>query len=215
VSVPYCRNLPGQDLRELVIIIANSDGDTEQDVLPGAEAPIIEATDAECNAYVGNVTAHITGATSGPTFTTEASGFRFELKEQQDPTGRYLFYNLVDSPPVTWHASGTTPGGCAASGEMNLDPADGTVGEGHVYGFLTIDLQENDYEGAIQGANQEDLLTISCPGFPPTQSSFPGHPILFLLDSYAKIDGPILEGEHVDSNSASVRTWTWRFEPAP
>lgn len=215
VSVPHCRDLPGQDIQELVIIISNSDGDGEADVLPGAEAPIVEATNVECSAYVGSVSAEITGTTSGPVFTTEAAGFRFELKEQQDPTGRYVFYNLVESPSVTWTASGTTAGGCAASGTMTLDPADGTVGEGHVYGFLTIDLLEDDYEGSIQGASPGDVLTISCAGFPPTQLPFPGHPILFLLGSYAKIEGPVLEGERVDTTTASIRTWTWRLEPAP
>jgi hypothetical protein len=210
----FCRESAGQHIDELVVIISNSDGDTEQDVDPGFAAPIIEHGSSECGAYVGTAAAEIDFI--GRIFETEVTGMRWELKPGVDQTGRYRFYYLVDSAPVTWTVSGVDDNGCTVSGEMHLQGADGTIEEDRIHGSLEIDTRENSYYVGVTGADVEARYTVTCPGTLPGELVFPGHSIVHVRPGGHPIqaDGALAD-EYSESSTYWESHWTWRFDPAP
>lgn len=204
-----CRNIPEEQITELVIIITNSSLATPYNP---ADSPSLDPRPEGCSSWVGTATAEIDYL--GRIFSTEVSGLRFDLDDDQDPTGRYVFYTLTESPVVNWTASGVDNFGCTVSGKMQLQPADGTIGEGRPFGILQIDTWENDYHMIINGADTDAVFTLNCPVGGVSEMPFPGYPIVYTgLLSPMILEGPVLQGEYFDSDSFSQRHWTWRFDP--
>jgi hypothetical protein len=212
-SHSFCRNLPEQHIEELVIIISNSDGDTEQDVDAVGSWPIVVAEDAECTALVATATAEINHI--GRIYSTQVSGLRFTLNPVQEPSGRYRFYTLTGSPAITWHASGIDNNGCSVTGEMNISPANGTIEDGRAYGSMEVDFQEHDYNAHVEGVNWGDNVTITCPGSAPFEMQFPPDSILQTGWPNPTFQDLVLDGEYTSSTAFTTRHWTWHFEPAP
>lgn len=209
-SKSFCRDQT--EISELVIIISNSDwqGGT-RDIRD--KAPLIEAKDVGCTAWLGDVSAKV--HYHGRVFSVDVSGLRFTLNPGQDEQGRYAAYTLTQSPAVTWHASGSDDFGCTASGEMRLEPADGAITIGAVNGSLVLDRQDNDYNAFITGYNPDAILILTCGGS-PGEAPWPSNPILKMVDPDPKIkDGPVLDGEYIYPSENYGGTWTWHFEPAP
>ncbi|HSP54363.1 MAG TPA: dockerin type I domain-containing protein [Dehalococcoidia bacterium] len=208
-SKSFCRDQT--DISEVVIIISNSDWQGGlKDIRD--KSPLIEAKDVGCTAWLGSASAEVNYY--GRVFSVNVSGLRFTLNPGQDEQGRYVAYTLTESPAVTWHASGSGLG-CAASGEMHLEPADGTVEMPRVNGSLVLDREENDYNAFITGYNPDAILILTCGGS-PSQNAWPSNPILKMVYPYPKIkEGPVLDAEYVDPSEIYGGRWTWHFEPAP
>jgi len=205
----FCRNQT--EISELVLIISNSDWQGgAKDLRP--RSPALTVEDHDCTALVGNVDTEVNY--HGRVFSVAVSGLRFTLNDP-DPQDRYTSYILTGSPAVTWHASGTDEFGCTISGEMHLDPADGTVTTGLVNGSLVLDREEGDYNGLITGSDPGARMTATCGGA-PSELVFPSNPILKTGFPNPKMgDGPVIEGEYVDPSENYGGRWTWHFEPAP
>jgi hypothetical protein len=214
----FCRDMPEQDLEELVIIMANSDAANEQDVSIADEAPLLKGHAVGCTAYVGTATADVRYFQT--TYHVEVQGLRFEPNEET-PAGRYVGYTLVESPPVTWTASGnwaTTV--CTASGTMELGPATGEIADNIAYGALVIDRDEEDYFLVVNGHNFDSKVQIDCPdnadgenGWPVISIAYSGPPPdPHIVDGP---EGPVLEGEYIDPAEAYGGHWRWRLVPAP
>lgn len=209
-SMHLCRNI--QDVTELVVVLSNA---STSAVAPGGQNPTLVGHSVGCTAWEGSASV-VEINSSGVVFKAEVTNLRFELAEDQGTQNRYVSYDLVESSPVDWTASGTRFG-CAVSGEMHVGPADGTVTDAVVYGSLVLDLMENDYEGNITGFDSEATYTVTCPPpVPPSQLSFGSPPIWFPYLIESPVLGPVLSGDVVnDAISGLTRHMIWRFTPAP
>jgi hypothetical protein len=155
----------------------------------------------------------------GAIFTITVSGLRFQLNADVEPGDRYIDYTLTQSPAAAWHVSGTIPHwgqDCAASGEMNLLPADGTaIPQNRVSGELTIDVQENDYHLFVTGNDPAAVVTLTCPDG-TFEENWPWVAVLYHGEESPKIteDGR-LDGEYFAPLFYSGTRWKWHFDPAP
>ena len=206
----FCRDIAGQNLEELVIIISNSDGENEQDIDVPDAAPMVDAKDIGCDNWMGSVSTEV--YYYGFVYSVDVSGLRFELDDDNGGEDGQLHYTLTQSPAVTWHASGTNQFGCTASGEMPLKPA-GSAGEGVVGGGLDIDLEDEEYYGVVTGHNFDAVLIVDC-GYGPGEQQWPVIPVL--NTQWAPIGDDVdLVGEYVDPAQAYGGRWSWRLTPAP
>ncbi len=191
------------------------DGDDPDDYSDPPDPPV----PAGClTDFVGSASAVI-HVDSG-IYTVNVSGLRFQ---QIETTGPVVHYALTESPAVTWQASGTTYcppftclcSGAPFSGEITLQPADGTWGYGKVWGVLDTNLETHTYSGRIQGVSDASY-SYTCPDGSHGQNYFASPDIMYTGNNWIAIAaGGRLDGVNEDPGFYTSAHWEWHLEPAP
>jgi hypothetical protein len=207
----FCRDIAAQHIEELVIIISNSDWETKGKLQP-ASPPTLTAYTSGCPDFVG--TASVVEHDGSIVLTVNVSGLRFQYIKTEGPLVRY---ELTESPVVTVRASGGT-GGCTWSGEMTLQPADGTDATGKVQGNLVVNLDTHTYGGEIFGFDPNAVpMSYTCPDYPPSAMDwFP----VWIMDTGLPTEVEItddgrLDGVQITNVVSFYGRWEWHFDPAP
>jgi hypothetical protein len=212
----FCRDLAGQDLQELVVIVTNTNWQNQQALTP-AESPSVEGDITGCEAWEGSASATVNYLSTQ--YTVTVGNIRFEPQTNPTPTpgARYEGYDLVSSGPIVWQASGMQPPPCVVTGQMNVaTPQSGEPDA--AMGAIVIDRDEDDYTGSINGHNLDARVTITCPDSDPVQLNWPVIPVMqtnFIGTPILDPDtDPKLEGSHTDPSPVYGGTWEWSFHPA-
>ncbi len=212
----FCRDLAGQDLQEIVIIITNTNWQNQQALTP-AESPSVEGDITGCEAWEGSASATVNYLQTQ--YTVTVGGIRFEPKTAPTPApaARYEGFDLVSTGPIVWDASGMQPPPCVVSGQMNVAPPQSGDPDA-AQGAIVIDQQEDDYTATINGHNFDAKVTITCPGSQPTQLGWPVIPVMQTAYSGTPIlnpdTDPVLEGSYTDPSPVYGGTWEWSLHPA-
>lgn len=213
----FCAEIPGQNIQELVILIANSDWELKGKLLP-PEPMTLTASNVACGDWLGTATAKQYWFTQ-PTvrFDLTVTDLRFTYYET---VGNEAHYTLSRSSAGTWHAYGTN-GPCVISGEMHVDAANPfTAGHRELEGELTIYLDSGSYRMEITGYDDQATYTETCPGNIVHTNPWP---YLYPLRSGLGPSDPAhpptedgrLDGEYTTVALLYSGTWEWHFDPAP
>lgn len=207
----FCRDLPGQNLEELVIIISNSDGETVEDIDPGDAAPTVKAGKETCDAWEGWVKTTMT--TSWSVGKASISGVRFEWDPYSENIPGDEYWTTRGT--VNWTFEGTS-GNCTVSGSGNFSVANH---EGSIH------LTDSDPNGTIlyygsgyrPFAEPEPKMTFHCPDGDFEQ--YGNFNFIWLHASVLNLhevtdDGHLRGTEDEDFGSTTVQTWEWDLAPA-
>ena len=220
-TASFCRDVAEQHIEELVLIISNDDWKNEGELLV-TPPPTLTGSTSGCTEFVGSASAVVNWDTL--VFTVGVSGLRFQYEGTDGTVARY---SLTESPGVTWHASGTIHRNeeedCPASGEMTLQPADGSGDTGKVRGLLLTNLETQTYQAAISGIDFDADINWTClsDGYTGTRL----WPLVDILktgvlstnsNDWMEITGDgRLDGEYLDPGETYGGHWSWHFDPAP
>lgn len=210
-TASYCVDYEGQDIEELVILVANSDWELKSKLLP-PEPPTLMLSDVGCSDYVGTARADMYWSTVPDVkFKVVVTDLRFA---RYDTVGSEALYALVDSSPATWYASGMN-GPCTVSGQMPLGPAE-RFSVGDIQGELTINLDDGTYRIEITGYDPDAIVTTSCPGTDPMTDPWPYMSIVEDGNiSHPQTDDNRLHDDYSTDLFLYSGRWEWRLDPAP
>jgi hypothetical protein len=210
----FCRNLPGQNLEELVIIISNSDGETVEDIDPGDAAPTVKAGKEDCTAFAGSASTTFTTSDGDMVGKASAEYVRFEYDtEYEDLPGSDYW---TASGTVNWTFEGTS-GNCTISGSGNF-PVSNREGSIHI---TDPDPEGHQLYYAAGGPPPDHppyTATMTCP-----EGSFEINPQFNWIWLNASVmnlhtvadDGHLRGTEEVDWGGGDIQTWEWDLAPAP
>jgi hypothetical protein len=213
-TTTFCRDIDGQHIEELVIIISNSDWENKG-ILQPPEPLSFTASTAGCTDFVGAASVQQTDNYNGMIITANVSGLRFHYSET---AGGVAYYKLTESPVVTVQASGGIDG-CTISGEMTLQPADGTNATGKVQGNLVA----HTYGGGISGFDPNAVpISYTCPDASSSISWVSNYywEMVRIMDTGLPAEVEMtgdgrLDGVHSYDQSLGSGRWIWHFDPAP
>lgn len=210
----FCRNLPGQNLEELVIIISNSDGETVEDIDPGDAAPTVKAGKEDCTAFVGSAsTTHTTSNGLVGKASTENVRFEYDTEYEELPGSDYW----TTAGNVSWTFGGTL-GNCTVSGGGSF-VVDGGEGSIHITDPDPEGHQSYYASGARPPGDPPYTATMTC----PDSGSFEINPQFNWIWLFANLmsghtvadDGHLRGTEEQDWGGGSIQTWEWDLAPAP
>ena len=206
----FCFDRPGENVDELVIIITNSNYSDRSHTFNVGDGELV-ASPLGCKEWTGSASAEINYFDAKYTVTVD--NMRFEPQPGSLPgNGRYDFYDLVETGSVTWHVSGTWPGGCTASGTMSLEQPGAPNG---VRGDITIDREQSTYYIHVNGHRDGATHTITC-GTDSWEQVWPALSVTWnggLTNTPMKDEGGVfvLDAEYLEPSPAFGGRWTWRF----
>jgi hypothetical protein len=202
-------------VQALVVVLANSDWKEERAHLNPDENPSLESSAVGCKGWSGDLHADV--GYNGATFSIEVKNALFTADPKDtDPDDRYSAYVMTGSDAATWHVSGPWASGCTASGDMPLQPADGSLDNGVLYGTFVTDRQEGTYSIIVEGYDEDARFHVQCGG-PPSEMLWPVIPVAW--DGGANehheltVEGGhnIADGSFTDPKPVYGGTWGWRL----
>lgn len=211
----WCRDAPGQELEELIVIFSNS-GITS--TVTSSESSV-EANSLGCPGWHGTVSStyqQTWPGYSGKTETVAATNVRFELNDLQPPNPKVQLLGTV-SGQVQWTHS-EYDGDCSGqtSGVYPVGP----------YGQLRIWDDGGErlrYEGVGAGTGSADTLwiTLTCPGYDAERAVTGGYETWFVMDVLEEHriepDGKTIRGTYTLTRPqyGDTQTWEWEFHRVP
>ncbi len=179
----FCRDLDDENVTELILIVSNSDLD--QQLVRQPKLRVI-GEDVGCAYLDGRAksTLRLKDDTQDVTYVSSDVSLRFRPRDEQpeltpdqpEGTGN-TEYDLMPTA-ITWTVSGTKHG-CAVDGRTIVNiprylnqPLDPTR---LAYGYLNVVSPRNgDYHSVqVRAMDPRDLVTVTCPGNPPTVTKEP------------------------------------------
>lgn len=208
----YCRNLPGQDLDRLVIIVSNSDWQGKSTLEVENDPPKLTSAAGTCEAYTGSASTTLT-TDDGMIATASTNNVRFEFDEENEDLPGSDYWSV--SGTVTWTIEGTN-GDCTLSGSGSFSLANE---EGHI--FIADANASGDRQYYASGHREliaAPTATKTCPGS-GSQPFFPSFNWIWLRASiasghYVDDDGRI-RGSEQESSNGDIQTWEWDLAPSP
>ncbi|HSP55279.1 MAG TPA: dockerin type I repeat-containing protein [Dehalococcoidia bacterium] len=211
----FCRDLPGQNIDRLVIIISNTDWETKQALTMGFDAPVLVISPDTCKAFEGRASTTFTthdGEIVGRA-STENVYFEYDSESEEVPGSDY---STVDGT-VTWTYEGTG-GNCTISGggSFAVDNAEGMI-------HITDPYENGDRQYYAVGGRPIDqeppTATQYCPDYPP-QEIYPLFDYIWLRASISNNhlvaeDGHLRGSEEITYAGGNHQTWEWDLAPAP
>ncbi|OAI40419.1 hypothetical protein AYO38_00965 [bacterium SCGC AG-212-C10] len=214
--VSFCFDKPEEKVKELVIIITNSDYLDRSHTFNVGDGSLV-ASPLGCKGWSGNATAelHYKGTGYDAVFTAVATDLRYtpQTDPPDEPGDRYTSYDLTEIGSLIWTVSGTWPGdSCVPSGTMSLDQPGTPNG---AFGDIEIDTENNSYYIYAGGAVIGAMFTVTCEAgsfqlpWPSIQAIWNGGP----TDTPLKVEGDhfVIDAEFTEPSPFYGGTWRWRF----
>lgn len=209
----WCRDLPGQNIEELVLVFSNSDWQGKSTLKP-EHAPTVEGKGTGCNNWWGTIRWTV-DQTNGDTHSTTTSAADVLFSNDQPPGTTSCDVQGTQVPCETYYASGTvtynslqvTPY-CTTT----IGPATATIA--HAEGSLIVytDPDPQTYEGTGMSLVTGPSKTV-CAGSPDQSSQWDDNDIWFSAPRgmfQVKQQGTVIEDTWVHGDV----TYEWHLEPA-
>jgi hypothetical protein len=166
-----CRDIPTENVSELVLIVSNSDLDNP--LPPAHPKPRVRTEDVGCVTLEGwaKATLRVNNPGTNMTYVASLTTVQFRPRSVQNPDTGNTEYDLLPTS-VVWTANGTE-GDCRMTGStvinfpMYVDqPLDPTR---LVYGYMNVvPAFGGDFHSiTIHGIDRQSRMTRTCPGSPP------------------------------------------------
>jgi hypothetical protein len=166
-----CRDVPAENVSELVLIVSNSDLDNP--LPPAHPKPRVRTEDVGCVTVEGwaKATLRVNKPGTNMTYVASLTTVQFRPRTIQDPDTGNTEYDLLPTS-VVWTANGTE-GDCRVSGSTVINfpsyidqPLDPTR---LVYGYMNVvPAFGGDFHSImIHGVDLNSRLTVTCPGSRP------------------------------------------------
>jgi hypothetical protein len=182
-----CRDIPTENVSELVLIVSNSDLD--KPLPPAHPKPRVRTEDVGCVTVEGwaKATLRVNKPGTNMTYVASLTTVQFRPRSVQNPDTGNTEYDLL-STSVVWTANGTE-GDCRMTGSTVINfpnyvdqPLDPTR---LAFGYMNVVSADNgDFHSImIHGIDPQSRMTRTCPGSPPRVSvgPYPSAQLLHIL----------------------------------
>ncbi len=204
----WCRDLPNEDIGELVIVFGNINYKNQKAVQP-SKPPTLEADPVGCRGWTGTTTSILTATSTDPAVTfreTVNTTMHFVVDSSYVTPGEPIEYFKVVSGQLSWHAN--VSGQCNGSAQGGFPITD--LGEGEELATLRIwaeDGKRHHWGGDGTWPGTKPTYKATCPTGPWTlipniwEKAWASDPV---QDSVAT-DGKSFGGDYVWSPRPDVR----------